>query len=265
MRNKQWLLTCLMAAVLTGCESTGPEDTGDPPELPLQESMIFDTETFPSAAPQASPTTIARQVASGSHHTAAAIGVVGINIAVLVVTSIPRLTWAALASRQPTFEDGQWHWRGTTDILGITYSGDLTGYTGDGDVVAEVRITSPAVSDFLWYDGRAPIGGTSGQWRVYDANQPTTQSLLSTIDWAHPESDIWNLTFTSVGGANPGDNLTYTVDGDARTVSWFDASEDATYGITWDAVTGVGSITAAAYNGGMMSCWDGDLQNVTCP
>ena len=263
MKTNRWVLSFAAAAMLAACGTTDLENAGDPPELPLEESMIFDTETFPSAGGgQASG--VQRQVQSGSHHTAAALGVVGINLAVLAVTSVPRLTWAALATRQPTFEDGQWHWRGSTSILGVQYSGDLTGYTDDGDVVAEVRITSPAVSDFLWYDGRAPIGGNSGQWRVFDASQPSTPSVVATIDWSRPVSDEWNLTFTALAGNNPGDELAYDVDGDMRSVTWYDASEDMTYGIRWDAVTREGSITAAGYNGGQMSCWDGDLMNVAC-
>ena len=264
MKTRPWVLSLTLIAVAGACGPTEPEDLGDPPELPLEGSMIFDTETFPSANGLAGAA-VAPQSASGSNHTAAAISVVGINLVVLAVTSVPRLTWAARASRQPTFEDGQWHWRGSTNILGVTYSGDLAGYTDQGDVVAEVRISSPEVSDFLWYDGRAPIGGTSGQWRVYDAGQPGLQRMVSTIDWTHPTSDEWTLTFTALAGNNPGDELSYVVDGDARSVTWFDASEDMTYGVEWDAVTREGSITAAGYNGGATSCWDGDLQNVACP
>lgn len=264
MNERRWVLSLAVVAFAAGCGTTDLENDGDPPELPLEESMIFDTGTFPSAN-TASAASVARQSPSGTHHTAAAVGVVGINLTVLAITSVPRLTWAALVRRQPVLEDGQWHWRGSTEILGVTYSGDLAGYTDQGDVVAEVRISSPQVSDFLWYDGRAPIGGTSGQWRVYDAAAPGAQTVVSTIDWSHPESDEWTLDFSALAGDNPGDGLSYAVDGDARSVTWFDASEDETYGIRWDAVTGAGSITAAGYNGGVRSCWDSSLQNTACP
>lgn len=262
MKQLRWMATLVVVAVAAGCDGTGL-DSGDPPVLPMEESLVIDTETFPSSGGAAAG--VARQVASGSHHTAATVGVVGINLAVLAITSIPRLTWAALVSRQPTFEDGRWHWRATTNIVGVNYSGHLTGYADDGDVVAEVRVTTPQLTDFLWYDGRAPIGGTTGQWRFYDAGQPASSVVVSTIDWSHPAEDTWTLTFTAVGGQNPGDNLSYMVDGDLRSVTWYDASGDETYGIGWNAVTSVGYIQTANYNGGVRGCWDGNLQNVTCP
>jgi hypothetical protein len=264
MQTRRLYLALGIGLILGGCESTGPGDNGQPPVLPLEESMVFDTESFPSAQP-AAVDGIGLQVAPGLNHTAAALGVIGINLAVVTITAVPRLTWAALASRPAVFEDGQWHWRGSTTVFGVNYSGDLAGYLDAGDVVAEVRITSPGVSDFLWYDGRAPIGGNSGQWRIYDANQPSSQVVVGTIDWAHPGADVWTLTFTAVAGANPGDNLVYTVDGDARSVTWLDASEAKTYGISWDAITGEGSIMAAFYNGGVKACWDAALQDVACP
>lgn len=264
MPIRRWSALIVSVALVAACGTTEP-DPGEPPALPLEESMAFDLETFPSGASAVDgPSAIAAQ--SGvSHHTVAALTVVAINAAVLVVTSVPRLTWAALASRQPTFEDdGRWHWRASTSILGVTYSGDLAGYIADGEVHAEVRITSPEVSDFLWYEGIAPVGGTSGEWLVYDHRTPTTQTLLSRVDWAHPGTDEWTLTFTAVGGANPGDSLTYDVEGDLRSVTWYDASEDESYGIVWNAVTREGSITAANYNNGQTACWDGDLQDVPC-
>jgi hypothetical protein len=257
-------LTLAAGMLFAGCGSTGPGNPGDPPNLPLEEAISFDIETFPSAPPATTGAASAPLLAAGTNYAAAAVGLVGINVAVITITSVPRVTWAALASQQPTFENGEWHWRNSTQILGVTYSGDLAAYLAEGDLVAEVRISSPVVSDFLWYDVHAPIGGNSGQWRIYSPDQPTTPTVVGTIDWSHPSSDVWNLTFTAVGGANPGDNLSYMVDGDTRTVGWYDASVPATYGIGWDAVTHAGYIQAAGWNGGVKSCWDGTLQDVAC-
>ncbi len=265
MNAKHLYVTLATGMFLAGCgSSTDLADPGNPPDLPLEESLSFDLETFPNASTASAEASPGRVVA-GSNFTAAAVGVTAINVAVITITSVPRLTWAALASQQPTYEDGEWHWRGSTSILGVAYSGDLAAFTQDGDVVAEVRVSSPVVTDFLWYDLHAPIGGDSGQWRIYDADQPGTPTVLGTIDWSHPASGQWNLTFTAVGGDNPGDDLGYEVDGNARTVSWYDASADMTYGIGWDAVTHEGYIQAAGFNDGVKSCWDADLQNAACP
>jgi hypothetical protein len=264
MTLKHLLVTLVTGALLAGCGSSTSPDT--PPSLPLDDALAFDLETFPAApgasSPEASPALV---TTVGTNYLAAALGVTGINVAVVSVTAVPRATWAALASQQPTLENGKWHWRSSTQILGVTYSGDLSAFTEQGDLVAEVRISSPAVSDFLWYDLHAPIGGDSGQWQIYDADLPNTPTVVGTIDWTHPATSRWTLTFTAVGGTNPGDDLEYVIDGSARSVSWYDASAQTTYGIGWDAVTHTGYIQAAGYNNGVKSCWDATLQNVACP
>lgn len=266
MNAKHLYVTLAAGVLLAGCgSSTDLGDPGNPPELPLEESLSIDLETFPEASTATAAAAAPERVATNSNWTAAALGVTGINLAVITLTSVPRLTWAALAAQQPTYQDGEWHWRGSTSILGVTYSGDLAAFTQDGEVVAEVRVSSPAVTDFLWYDLHAPIGGNSGQWRIYDVDQPSTPTVIGTIDWTHPASDQWTLTFTAVGGDSAGDNLSYVVDGSSRTVSWYDASQDVTYGIGWDALTHEGYIQAAAYNNGVKSCWDANLQDTACP
>jgi len=265
MRRMRWLNAMVIGLLLVGCGTTEPEDPGDPPVLPLLESLVFDTETFPSSSGAAAPRAPARQSPGGTHHTAAAWRVLAINVGVALHLAVPVGTWGALVSERPTFENGQWHWTASRDVLGVPYTGDLTAYEDAGDVVAEVRISSPAVQDFLWYRGRARSGGATGQWEIFDANVPSTPTVVATIDWSHPSSDVWTLTFTAVGGPNPGDQLTYEVDGTHREISWYDASEDVTAVIEWNALTRDGSIMVPGYNNGAQACWDGTLQNVACP
>jgi len=178
--------------------------------------------------------------------------------------AIPLATWRAARAQQPVFEDGQWHWRFSTTENGQTYAGDLTGYIEGGDLIAEMRITATALGldDFLWYVGTAPVGGTTGTWEFFDPAAPTT--VVGSIDWEHPGTAVWTVSFTAETGSGAGDVLTYDVNGNTRGISFTDASAGTTVVIEWNAATNVGSITAPNYNGGVRACWDATLANATC-
>jgi hypothetical protein len=262
-RSYPLTLTILLGLVAAGCgdDTTGTGDT--PPTLPAAESMEFDLSFFEgggSPAPSRGPSAVA-----GANWFAAAAGVGVANLAVVIHTAIPLATWRAAVAQQPVMEDGQWHWRFSSQQGGNTYAGDLTGYIEDGDLIAEMRISSSGLGldDFLWYVGTAPVGGTTGTWEFYDPQSPTT--VVGAIEWSHPGTLVWNVAFVALSGPDIGDELTYQVDGTARSVSFSDASAGTTVVIEWDASTHAGSVTAPNFNGGMKACWDTTLADTTCP
>lgn len=251
-----------VAVALTACDdSTSPD--GQPPELPGAESMSVDFDFFQSsgAAALAGP---AQQTTPEANWLAAALSVTAANISVAVHTFVPRAIWAAALSQTPTLEDGQWHWRFDATHAQETFQSHVVGYEDDGDRVFEVRISSSAaqLDDFLLFTGTAPVGGTSGTWSFNDINGGGT---VADVDWSHPETDQWILTFSALAGDGQGDVLEYDVDGSARSVSFEDASESTEVVVEWDATTNVGSIVAPNFNGGVRACWDTNLANTACP
>jgi hypothetical protein len=262
MRKALILASTVLPLTFAGCsEGTGPG--GTPPVLPEDASMEFDLSFFtgtPSVAAPAGPA----QVAGVNWITAAAsVGVA--NLAVVVHTAIPLATWRAARAQVPVFEDGQWHWRFTTNVNAQSFSGDLTGYLEENELIAEMRISSTGLGldDFLWYVGTAPVGGTTGTWAFYDPDAPST--VVGMIDWSHPGTLVWNVSFIAMAGADAGDELTYDINGAARSVSFTDASAATTAVVEWNATTHAGSITAPGFNGGVKACWDTTLADVTCP
>jgi hypothetical protein len=254
--------TVLFTLIVAGCsEGTGPG--GTPPGLPEDASMEFDLSFFtgtPSVAAPAGPALVA-----GTNWTAAALAVTVAKLAVVVHTAIPLATWRVARAQVPVLEDGQWHWRFTTVVNAQSFSGDLTGYLENNELIAEMRISSTALGldDFLWYVGTAPVGGTTGTWEFFDPQAPST--LVGSIDWSHPGTLVWTVSFTVEAGPDVGDELTYDVNGAARSVTFSDASAATTAVIEWNATTHAGSITAPNFNGGVKACWDTTLANVTCP
>lgn len=252
-----------LLAVIAACESdpTTPADTA--PELPSAESMTFDFDFFDQGAAVTSSPGAANQVANPNWG-AAALTVGFANLAVVVHLAVPVATWRAAASHAPVAEDGSWHWRYSVSQGGQSFSSDLTGYRDGSDRVFEMEISSSALqlNDFLWYRGRAPIGGTSGTWEFFDPATPST--VTGRIDWTAPESDRRTLTFTAVAGPNVGDELAYESDGDDRFVTFLDESENRSYEVHWNALTHAGYIVSPDYNGGSMACWDSALMDTPC-
>jgi hypothetical protein len=252
----------LLTLAVAGCSDSTSVNLGGAPTLPAAESMDIDLTFFssPSPGPAAAPAQVA-----GTNFAAAAVRVAAANLAVVVHTAIPLATWKAARAQTPVFENGKWHWRFSTDANGQSYSGDLTGYVESGDLIAEMRITASSLglNNVLWYVGTAPVGGTTGTWEFFDPQSPSTP--VGMIDWSHPATLVWTVSFIAMSGADEGDELTYDVDGNARSVSYTDASAGTSALIEWNAATHTGSITAPNYNGGAKACWDATLANATCP
>lgn len=261
-RSSSRAFTILLGLAVAGCsETTSSGDT--PPTLPAAESMEIDLSFFADGAspePAQAPSAVA-----GANWITAAASVAVANLAVVIHTAIPLATWRAAVAQQPVLEDDQWHWRFTAQEGGNTYAGDLTGYIEGGDLIAEMRVSASALAleDFLWYVGTAPVGGTTGTWEFYDPASPST--VVGAIEWSHPGTLVWTVSFVALSGANIGDELTYDVNGTSRAVTFSDASEGTTVDIEWDASTHAGSITAPSFNGGVIACWDTTLANTTCP
>ena len=260
--GRAFVSSILLGLSVAGC-SDGTSVGGTPPVLPAAESMEFDLTFFDSGSPSAAATAPSR--VAGVNWFAAATSVAAANLAVVIHTAIPLATWRAALAQQPVFEDGRWHWRFSTQTNGQTYGGDLTGYVQGGDLIAEMRISSTALalSNFLWYVGTAPVGGTTGDWMFYDPQSPST--VVGMIEWSHPGTLVWTVSFVAMSGPNVGDELTYDVNGAARSVTFTDASAGSTVLIEWNATTNTGSITAPNFNGGVKACWDTTLANATCP
>lgn len=263
MKHGYRFMPLVLIAALGACDDTLDPD-GTPPELPSAESMSLELDFFDSSPAAMAAMGPAQQATPEANWLAAALSVTAANISVAVHTFVPRAIWAAALSQTPTFEDDQWHWRFDATYGQETFQSHVIGYEDDGDRVFEVRISSSAaqLDDFLLFTGTAPIGGTMGTWTFNDIEGG---SAVADVEWSHPETDEWVLTFSALAGQGQGDVLEYSVDGSGRSVSFEDASESTEVVVEWDAVTNVGSILAPNFNGGVRACWDTNLANTDCP
>jgi len=271
--SNQLFVAALIAVhmLMTACEKnpTGA-DNKQQPALPPQNSITLDLNAFNQALPKGQ----ADANAVGLNFIAARLTVASINLAVGSILAIPTATFVAALSQQPVLQaDGKFHWIFTVNDGAKSFQADLAGWFDEQarEAVFEMRISTtgvtPALNNFLWYEGRAQLDNKTGYWEIYDALRPANAIKVLRIDWQAPDQNNATLELTAVEQGVPtfGDKVTYNVAGTTRIVQHFDASENASITITWDAVTKAGSITAPNYNNGSKACWDSQLNDVTCP
>jgi hypothetical protein len=260
------LLAAGSALLSAACSDSSAPGNGQSPALPSVNSMKADLSLFDQAG-----ASNANAAVVGSNFFAAALAVSVANAATTLVMAVPVATFAAAASQTPVFEDGAFHWRYSTTVNGQAFQADLSGEGSGTQSLWAMHITAsgtvPPLDDFLYYDGTAQLSGESGTWHIYDASQPSANRELLRIDWTHTGTTAWHVAFTNVTQGSPdiGDQLAYDVNGEARSVSFRDASAVTTTEVLWNASTHAGSIVAPSFNGGVKACWDTQFQNVACP
>jgi hypothetical protein len=255
---------------LTTCEKE-PTEPGDvAPELPPVQSMQADLSFF-----KTTPNfTLNKTILSKHNYIAAAARVVVINTTVILASVVPTTVLAAALSQQPTLkEDGKWHWIFTAKEGLNTFSVDLAGWidTPNVEVVWEVYISSnthtPDLDHFLWYHGRSKIGNKEGWWIFHDDKSPDSLVEVIKVDWEIPDENESELIFSNVKLASNeyGDYLKYGIELTDRFLIYFDASENRTNTIYWNAETKAGYIEWFDYNDGVKSDWDENLEDTTGP
>lgn len=251
--------------------SDNPTETEkkDAPPLPPAESMQIDISLFTGKQQLAKAAVLA-----GQNFNNAAVRVLVINTLVVLTMSLPMATLAAAVSQDPTFEnDGKFHWTYTVQQGANVVQADFAGWidTPNQETVWEMRVTNtrsnPPLNNFLWYEGRASLTSKEGYWEVYDARQPSNSPKVLRIDWSRPAADKANLEFTVVMPGIPenGDKITYAVNGNERSIRFFDSSKSQALDVFWDAQIGTGYLLAPDYNNGEKACWDEQQNDVTCP
>jgi hypothetical protein len=260
------LILSALPAAIAACSSSTESNSGEAPILPSANSMRADLSLFDQTGASAS----GAAAIGGTHFAAAAFSVTVANAVTALVMAVPVATFAAAASQEPVLEGDAYHWRYSTVVHGQSFAADLSGRGSGANSLWEMRISAsganPPLNDFLYYSGAAALSGESGTWTIFDAGQPSANRQLLRIDWTHANATSWRVAFINVAAGTPenGDRLTYEVSGDARSVTFLDASAAATTVVEWHAATHTGSIHTPGYNGGAKACWNTLLQNVTC-
>ncbi|MCI0495622.1 hypothetical protein L0Z72_11525 [candidate division KSB1 bacterium] len=260
---------------LTTCDKEPTEpNKNTAPELPPVQSMQIDLSYF-----HINPNQSLQKSATSKWNFLAAITTVSyINTFVIAASVAPSLVFATAMSQQPKLQDdAKFHWiySASDTILGkvIAFEVDLVGWIDETEQesVWEVYVSSnnhsPQLNHFLWYQGRSEIGNKKGWWLFHDDKSPDSLIDVLKVAWDLSDENDKELIFTNVTASSNeyGDYLKYGIEFSDRYLIFFDASENKTNTIYWNAETGAGFIEWQNYNNGAKSYWDENHNDISGP
>ncbi len=249
-------------ALLGGAAGCGDDEKSDTaPTLPSAQSMAMDVSFFMQE--QQAPAVPAIR----PNFMAAATRVLVID-AVFTALALPPSAALAIALSTPPSrdDDGSWWWIYTWRHGSQDYQVRLRGERNDGMVDWEMYLVWPDHDPWLWYTGSSATEGASGTWTFYDLADRTDREVARiTWEYGGPANAYLRLAVTDSEAENIGDQMTFTVSGADHAISFIDVSALETWSITWNTETREGSLRVPGYNGGVIACWDGSFQDVTCP
>jgi hypothetical protein len=268
-------LTVLVAMTLVGCgnDSTGPEgEAPEAPTLPPASSMQFDFSFFESGDPLAGKSGAeSSPEASHLNWINAVVRVAYINLVVADIFAPPVAAFQAAIHTFPVHQsDGSFLWTytwvdGQHEVV-IKLRGRLDGDHVDWALRVTDEQATPPLDDFLWFYGESSLVSESGFW-IFNDREGTEPVEVAQIDWSVEPNDDRQLSFENIreGDEEYGDTLTYSVDATIISVDFYDASENLRADITWDELTGAGSLLVPEYNNGERACWDENQEDTICP
>lgn len=254
---------CLLL-LSTACSDNPSGSSEEPPPLPPEQSMQADFSIF-----EQQNTGQAQTQASDNFNRAFGTAVI-MRAVVDINLAIPRALLAAAANADATLnENEEWEWNYSKDADGQTYGVRLVAFrASDSDVDWNFYVTNSALglSDQLFFSGTTSADGRQGTWSYYNLQTADAQEQVSQISWSvQGEEEVsLRLDVTSDRNDNAGDYLEYTAEDNIKSAVYYNAAEDETTELEWNAETKAGFIISPDYNSGQKSCWDPNFQDVTC-
>ena len=255
---------CLLL-LITACSDNPSASNEEPPELPPAQSMQADFTMFEQQQKTAQLQTQASDNFTRALGTAVVMkAVVDINLA------IPRALLTAAANTEASLnEKEEWEWNYSKNADGQTYSVRLVASRdGSSDVNWNFYVTNTAagISDQLFFSGTTSADGRQGTWSYYDLQSLDAEEQVSEITWSikGDEEVSLRLDVTSDRNENNGDFLEYKAENNIKSAAYYNADEDETTQLEWNAETKAGFIISHDYNEGQKACWDTNFQDIAC-
>lgn len=260
-KSLYFFIAAFLFISVSGCDSTSTED--EPPEVIPSEVFTLPVDLFNQTG--------AKFAQPGVNFTAAALRVWPVSIIISANLIIPSLTTLQALDTDPVFQDGAWQWISTATVNAQTVEFTLSAEHANGATDWSMRITSTdatgnlILEDFELFSAETSQNGDVGSWQLYYLLNDVSQNVLN-ASYVRESDTEKSITFSIPESASQsaGDSVEYAENGTERTFIWQQVAEALTHTVTWDAVTQEGSITATNFNGGVMGCWDTDLNDVAC-
>jgi hypothetical protein len=249
----------LAIAMIAGCDSNENDSFEDaPPPVLSVDAFSMDASVFGSSS----------KTQAGPNFVAAALRVWPVSAILSANLIIPALATAGAVQVDPAWDDA-WIWSttvtGEAGQVGLTLTATPGAQGVEWSMVVDVEGSEIILQDFELYRAQTALNGKSGTWQLYYEFEGERVNVLR-ADFEIVDEDTKSLVFTIVDGPfdNLGDTVSYRTDGTGREFEWIEQSQGREHLVVWDEVTHAGSITSTNYNGGSPSCWNENLDDVTC-
>lgn len=262
---KRTLSIVLVFITLFSCSDEEENfEPGLAPEIPPVESMLINFDNFQEE------TNKGGREMSQLNWGLAAIQVGTWNVIITLNLAIPVAAFQASLTSTPEFDAdrGLWVWRFDYDIVGRTYSSELTGQITEDGVEWQMFISEEnGFQNFLWYTGTMNLDGTEGFWFLNE-NVDNPNALLR-IHWEKESETIGRVKYSNVkvGAPNVDSFIEYGIqEGDLD--RFYNISITSTENLTnieWSKSTGEGRIkNLNFFKDEDFHCWDSSFNDIDC-
>jgi hypothetical protein len=270
------ILTITLTFLLTGALMTScKKDPGEPPAVPLSETMAVDFSNFESGKKGEISISVPKGTQNSNWEFAAGVAMIWKSI-IYTTLGIPVASFELAASQDPAYIENQtWEWKYTAVVLGKTYNARLTGQIAATNVVWKMYITldgTNGYTNFLWFEGTSEFDGNSGQWILYQSPQ-NPDSILK-IDWTRNGENIGTVkcTYIKTGDQFKDSYIEYGLTSNTLnayyTIHYYSSAYQQFYdlNVEWSTSQYNGRVKCPGYFGNSdWYCWDSNFLNVTCP
>ena len=297
VRNTLFVSALSLALAACGNETTQPDAERGAPELPDPVTMQMDLGFFADDAARAvaggADLGDGATLSGGAAHSggaalsgggtalgsaganahwnwiAAVVHVTALNLIVGEVLGPPSAAFHLALTAEPEKVDRNTYlWEYVFDDGDERVAVDLEGSWVSGGVDWSLYVTGIVegreLDHDLWYRGHSSQGGRTGYWIFSDLEADPTD--VARLDWSRSlaETEL-SLSIIDSGHEDFGDHIAYSRTGTVRRVEWSDQSEEQLFFVTWDVVTGAGSLEVPEYNDGDRACWNTEQEDIDCP
>ena len=249
----------LFVILLAGCDSASIDDA-DPPAVIAPAA--FEVDMFEQPASKSNP---------GQHLTAALLRYVPVSLTLGVqYLLIPKIVTEGATMAEPVSVDGAWVWTMEKETAQGPFAVELTGRPDDGSIdwTMVISANNPYtgnIEDFVLYRGRTSDDGKEGSWELYYPIDGESANVLD-AEFLIESPVEKQITFTVPPSAPQyaGYEVRYARDDNDRIFYWYQLDTGAEHTLTWNPVTGLGSIQSTNYKDGERYCWDAGGSDVEC-
>jgi hypothetical protein len=264
-------ITTILLTLFTGCK----KDKGDPPVLPPSESMTIDFSNFEGGTKGDGSISVPKGTENSNWEFSAGAAMLWKAI-IYTNLAVPVYSFQLAVDQKPVYlDDKTWQWSCNATVLSVTYDARLTGQITETNVVWKMYITKEGTggyTDFLWFEGTSKLGGTEGQWKLYESQQNPVEILQ--IDWSATADKIGMVkyTYTKSGSEFVNSYIEYGLTTDALnayyTIHYYNTSYEQFFDmdVEWSTTLHNGRVNCPGRFGTTnWYCWDGNYSNITCP